>query len=129
MEIAPGELLDKITILEIKRVRLTDAIKREHVCVELGALQAARARSLREPTELNPLLCQLKEVNEQLWQVEDKLRRCEERQDFGSDFVELARSVYRLNDRRAGLKRRLNALCGSDLIEEKSYAGADPPAP
>jgi len=124
VEIAPGELLDKITILEIKRARIADPAKREHVLTELGVLQAARARALHEPPELAPLVTELQQVNEQLWDVEDELRCCEARQEFGPRFVELARSVYRLNDERARLKRQLNELCGSTLIEEKSYAGA-----
>jgi hypothetical protein len=123
VEVSPGELLDKITILQIKRARLADPTKREHVLIELGSLQAARARALREPAALAPLVAELQGVNERLWDVEDELRRCEARQEFGPAFVELARSVYRLNDERARLKRRLNELCGSTLIEEKSYAG------
>jgi hypothetical protein len=123
VEVSPGELLDKITILQIKRARLVDPTKREHVLIELGSLQAARARALREPEALAPLVTELQRVNERLWDVEDELRRCEARQEFGPAFVELARSVYRLNDERARLKRRLNELCGSMLIEEKSYAG------
>ena len=132
VEMAAGELLDKITILEIKRLRLADAGQRQHVCVELGVLQAARARALREPAELAAVVQELKVVNERLWDVEDELRRHEQRQEFGDAFVQRARSVYRLNDQRARLKRRINVLCGSVLIEEKSYGGAaagGPPAP
>jgi Flp pilus assembly protein TadD len=121
-ELAPGELLDKISILEIKRQRLSEAAKRANVCVELGALAAARARSLREPPELDQLVRELRQVNEQLWEVEDSIRDCERHCDFGPRFVELARSVYRLNDHRAALKRRINDRCGSALVEEKSYA-------
>jgi hypothetical protein len=123
VEIAPGELLDKITILQIKRARIADPAKRQHVCIELGALQAARARALREPDAMMPLVAELQQINERLWDVEDALRLAEQRQDFGPDFVARARSVYQLNDQRARLKRRINDLCGSTLIEKKSYAG------
>ncbi len=122
VETAPGELLDKITILEIKRSRITDPDKQLHVCIELGALLAARARVLAEPPELPSLVGELKRTNERLWDVEDEIRQCEQRQDFGSRFVELARSVYQLNDQRARLKRQINTVCGSALVEEKSYA-------
>jgi len=122
VEISVGELFDKIAILEIKRARLTDAEQRRHVCIELGTLQAARARALREPVEMAPLVQELKQINERLWEVEEELRQHEQRQDFGPSFVHLARSVYQLNDQRAQRKRRLNVLCGSLLIEEKSYA-------
>lgn len=120
-DIAPGELLDRISILEIKRARLTDVAKRANVCVELGSLAAARARSLREPPDLAPVVRELRAVNERLWDVEDHIRDCEREGDFGPRFIELARSVYRLNDRRAALKRKINERCGSAIVEEKSY--------
>jgi len=123
IEVSPGELLDKITILQIKRVRIANPAKRENVLNELGVLQEARARALHESPALASLVTDLQRVNERLWDVEDELRRCEAQQEFGPAFVELARSVYRFNDERARLKRRLNELCGSTLIEEKSYAG------
>jgi tetratricopeptide (TPR) repeat protein len=122
VELAPGELLDKITILEIKRRRIHDAGKLRNVWIELGSLIAARTQVLREPDGLKPLVQELRAVNEQLWDVEDELRDCERREDFGARFVELARSVYHLNDRRARLKRQINELCGSFIVEEKSYA-------
>ena len=124
VEIAPGELLDKITILEIKRSRFHDRIKLGNVQVELDTLRAARARALAEPAELSSLIAELRTVNERLWDVEDALRQCERDSDFGSHFIELARSVYQLNDQRAQLKRRINELCGSTLIEEKCYGSA-----
>jgi hypothetical protein len=121
--VSPGELLDKISILQIKRERLSDPAKLRHVEAELALLEAARARDLRESAEVGAAAAELREVNGRLWEVEDELRRCEARQEFGPQFVELARSVYRLNDRRAALKRRVNELFGSPLVEEKSYAG------
>jgi tetratricopeptide (TPR) repeat protein len=119
--IAPGELIDKITILQIKAERIRDAAKLENVRRELAALEAARRNSTRASSELDKLTVDLKAVNEALWQVEDEIRLCERDQDFGPRFIELARSVYRYNDRRAALKRRVNVLLGSALKEEKDY--------
>ena len=122
VEIAPGELIDKITILEIKSERIADAGKVKNVRVELDVLAAARDAALAASAELTDLTAQLKQVNEALWEIEDAIRDCERGQDFGPSFIELARSVYHSNDRRAALKRQINELLGSKLIEEKSYA-------
>jgi hypothetical protein len=121
VEIAPGELLDKITILEIKRERLAQPDKRRNVEAELATLEAARARAVPASEALGRLTAALKVVNEALWQTEDAIRLCERAGDFGPRFIELARSVYHQNDRRAALKRQINELLGSRLIEEKSY--------
>jgi tetratricopeptide (TPR) repeat protein len=122
VEIAPGELIDKITILEIKSERITDAEKLRNVHTELAALVAARDKSFEPSEKLLRLTRELRGVNEALWDVEDKLRRCESAGNFGPGFIDLARSVYRHNDRRAALKRQINELLGSRLVEEKSYA-------
>ena len=122
IEIAPGELIDKITILEIKRDRIADPVKLANVTTELDLLTAARARAIRPSPNLGQLTAELKKTNESLWEIEDAIRVCERNQDFGPQFIELARSVYRQNDRRADLKRHINTLLGSKLIEEKSYA-------
>jgi tetratricopeptide (TPR) repeat protein len=124
IEIAPGELIDKITILEIKRQRIADEGKRANVVAEWTMLSAARDRAVGARPSLAELTAELQKINEALWEVEDALRACESRQDFGPTFVELARSVYRHNDRRAELKRQINTLLGSKLIEEKSYTSA-----
>jgi glycosyltransferase involved in cell wall biosynthesis len=121
VEISPGELLDKISILEIKNERITDEKKRDNVQRELALLRTARDRSIQISEHIILLADQLKTVNSQLWDVEDSLRSCERERDFGPRFVELARSVYRHNDRRAAIKRMLNDLLGSRIIEEKSY--------
>jgi hypothetical protein len=121
-EIAPGELLDKITILEIKRSRIADEKKLPNIHVELGALLAVQSRSLRPSQELARLTSQLKTVNESLWEIEDNIREQERNQDFGARFIELARSVYHKNDERAAIKRKINELLGSRIVEEKSYA-------
>jgi hypothetical protein len=121
VEVAPGELIDKITILEIKSERITDAAKRHHVGTELALLVGARDRAMPGSAELARLAGELKAVNEALWRIEDEIRLCERDEDFGPRFIALARSVYRTNDRRAALKRQINELLGSRLIEEKSY--------
>jgi hypothetical protein len=116
-----GELLDKITILEIKAQRIADTAKRENVERELSALNAvvSGAGSLTEAAR--PIVDRLRGVNEALWDIEDEIRDCERAKDFGPRFVELARAVYHTNDQRAAFKRDLNYLLGSELVEEKSY--------
>ena len=121
IEIAPGELIDKITILQIKSERMTDADKLANVAIELTTLAESRDASLPASGELDRLSAELKEVNEKLWMIEDDIRDCERGGDFGPRFVELARAVYRTNDVRADLKRQINTLLGSRLVEEKSY--------
>ena len=120
IEIASGELIDKITILEIKRDRIRDQAKRANVLAELQILAAARDRAIRSSAPLDELTGALKKTNEALWDIEDAIRICEKAQNIGTKFIELARSVYRENDHRADLKRpEINTLLGSKLIEEK----------
>jgi hypothetical protein len=121
VEVSVGELMDKITILEIKRERILDANKQQHVCRELTMLCAVRDRTVHMVPELERCVADLRATNEVLWSIEDEIRDCERRQDFGAQFVELARAVYRQNDRRSAVKRKINELVGSRLIEEKSY--------
>ena len=116
-----GEVIDKITILEIKSERLTDTRKIANVRKELDLLRAIREREFPGHANLAALAQKLKSVNETLWTVEDEIRDCERNKDFGPDFVELARSVYRTNDRRSALKRVINERAGSTIVEEKSY--------
>ena len=120
--VSPGELIDKLTILEIKLERMSDPAKKANVAKEFDVLSEELAKSVRQSSELTQLHSALKQVNETLWVVEDDIRDCERAQDFGTKFIELARSVYRINDRRAELKKEINLLLNSDLIEEKSYA-------
>jgi tetratricopeptide (TPR) repeat protein len=122
VEIAPGELIDKITILQIRSERVAEADKLRNVRAELAALAAARDRALYPSAALAALTAELKRVNETLWGIEDDIRLCEREQDFGPRFIELARSVYRENDRRTSLKRQINELLGSTVVEEKAYA-------
>jgi len=121
VEIAPGELIDKITILEIKIERIADPDKLNNVRVELEVLERVRDEAVEPSPLLGDVAARLKRVNEALWDIEDDIRDCERRQDFGPRFIELARSVYRSNDQRAAVKREVNELLGSKLIEEKSY--------
>jgi hypothetical protein len=122
VEIAPGELVDKITILEIKCARIGDPAKLANVEHELSTLAAARDRTLPASEALAGLTRELKAANQALWDIEDQIRDCEARGAFGAGFVTLAREVYRTNDRRAAIKRRINELLGSAILEEKSYA-------
>jgi hypothetical protein len=115
-----GDAVDKLTILEIKSERITDKTKRENVQKEL-ALVSGELASLEGELNCKGLRASLKAVNAQLWDVEDTIREHERRQDFGEEFVRLARSVYRLNDQRAQLKREINLVCGSAIVEEKEY--------
>jgi hypothetical protein len=122
VDISPGELIDKITILEIKSRRIGDPEKLRNVRRELTTLEAARDRTIVPSEELAALTAELRSVNESLWQVEDDIRSRDRDGDFGSGFVELARSVYKHNDHRAALKRRINERLGSEIVEEKSYS-------
>ncbi len=122
IEISPGELIDKITILEIKLERISDPAKLKNIGLELNILNQARGEAMPPSAELDGLTAGLKEVNGELWKIEDDIRERERNRDFGAAFIKLARAVYFSNDRRAGLKRRINELLGSRLIEEKSYA-------
>ena len=121
IEVGPGELIDKITILRIKSERMSDAAKLANVRHELDVLEKARAENLADSAELRQLEAALKEVNEALWVIEDDIRQCEADQDFGTKFIELARAVYKQNDKRAALKKEINLLTGSSIVEEKSY--------
>lgn len=124
-----GELIDKITILEIKQARITDPGKRRNVSHELALLQAAwEASAAAQGVAIDDLRVALKAVNEALWDIEDDIRDKERAQAFDAGFIALARAVYRQNDRRAALKREINLRLGSALVEEKSYADYGPPS-
>ena len=121
IEVGAGELIDKITILKIKAARMTDPEKLGNVRHELDVLSQARAEALQQSDALDRLEDALRQVNEALWVIEDDIRTCEAARDFGPTFIELARSVYIQNDKRAAIKKAINALCGSSIVEEKSY--------
>ena len=122
VEVSNGELLDKLTILELKLTNIADVqklsnIQKEHD--ELSPLADQLFDSYGE--ELNNLYKQLAEINSELWTIEDDIRECERNKDFGSDFVSLARAVYFTNDKRSEIKKSINLLTGSGFVEEKSY--------
>ena len=122
IETSAGELIDKITILEIKLQNIHDPSKRANIAREHELLTATLRQEIPQSTALTTLTTALKSVNTELWQIEDAIREQERAQSFGAEFVALARSVYRTNDRRAALKREINGLLQSDIVEEKSYA-------
>ncbi|HEX3864847.1 MAG TPA: DUF6165 family protein [Stellaceae bacterium] len=119
--VSVGELCDKISILELKLAAITDPAKRANVAAEFAALDGVRRREVDASPALNEVWQELRTVNRRLWQIEDDLRRLEREDRFDGEFVELARAVYQNNDRRAVLKRRINALTGSEIVEEKTY--------
>jgi len=120
--IAVGELIDKITILEIKAERIGDPAKQQNVLSELRLLAGVRDAQFARNNEIDHLARELKQVNESLWEIEDEIRECERRRDFGARFIELARAVYQRNDLRSQVKRKINEVSGSRIVEEKSYA-------
>jgi len=118
--ISVGELIDKITILEIKFEHITDSDKRENVARELITLTGI-LQDLEDLPNLQSLSQQLSMINVELWHIEDAKRECERNQTFDEHFIHLARQVYIKNDLRAQIKREINTLCGSHIVEEKSY--------
>ena len=124
--ISPGELLDKITILRIKTARILDAAKVANVRLELDLLEKTWRDSHFAAADIAHVARDeraLQEVNERLWDIEDRIREKEARQIFDREFIELARAVYHSNDERAAIKKRINLALGSRLVEEKSYQG------
>jgi hypothetical protein len=120
--ISPGELIDKITILEIKSQRMTDATKLRNVRTELALLGDTWSASPFAATDIGVEWSGLRDVNGKLWDIEDRIRDKERDGLFDAEFVELARAVYFTNDERAAIKKRINTKLGSALVEEKSYA-------
>jgi len=116
-----GELIDKITILEIKSAHIRDAAKLANVRTELEALNQTWSSNAASRTDISDARGRLKNVNEDLWDIEDRIRLKEKAQAFDAEFIELARSVYFRNDDRAAIKREINQALGSRLVEEKSY--------
>ena len=120
--ISPGELIDKITILEIKVDRIKDNNKLKNVKSELELLNTVLEQSELDIKTVQHLKNDLKKYNIELWEIEDKIRIKESSQEFDKEFTELARSVYMQNDKRAATKKEINILLGSQIVEEKSYA-------
>jgi len=121
LPVAWGEVFDKLTILQIKQERIQDAAKRVNVMHELNEIERVIGDWTRFPVGLTQLVDQLREINAGLWDVEDGKRDCERRQCFDQHFIGLARRVYFDNDRRAAVKKQINLLLGSAIVEEKSY--------
>jgi hypothetical protein len=121
VQISWGELLDKITILEIKAQRLKSQAALEKTQRQLAILSSAAKDALRQQPQLISLKEQLKSLNEALWVIEDKIRAKEAAKSFDQDFIELARSVYITNDKRGNLKQQIDALLSSDFAEQKQY--------
>ena len=119
--VSPGELLDKITILRIKAARITDPSKVGNVRLELGLLEKTWHESGCAAGNISGEERALHDVNERLWDIEDRIREKESLQIFDRDFIDLARAVYMYNDERAAIKKRVNLALGSRIIEEKSY--------
>ncbi len=119
--VSPGEVVDKITILEIKAERITDAEKLRNVRTELDLLVQVWETVSVDTGAIPPLKETLKNINQALWDIEDQIRVKELRQEFDQEFIDLARSVYVQNDQRAAIKKQINVLLGSRIQEEKSY--------
>ena len=116
-----GELLDKIVILEIKKERISDEVKLSNIRTELKALRDIRPPSLLDNAEIQVWEMALRSANEELWDLEDRIRDKERVADFGPEFTEIARLIYRTNDKRAHAKKMIDTICGSTIVEEKSY--------
>jgi hypothetical protein len=119
--ISPGELLDKITILQIKSERISDATKVANVRTELGMLEQIWRDTVEDDEQIRALSSELKSINEALWEIEDDVRDEERNKRFGDRFIELARAVYVTNDERANAKKKVNLYLNSSIVEEKSY--------
>lgn len=122
VEVAPGELIDKITILEIKLQNIKDEAKLANVRREYEILMETFRDNIEQTSDLRALMDELRAANQKIWDIEDDIRDLERAKDFGDAFVAVARSVYRSNDARAATKRKINELLNSVIVEEKSYA-------
>ncbi len=120
-EISAGELIDKITILEIKKNKISNQEKLADVEKELSSLNQTMKKFIPDEKKINNFKNELKDVNTKLWDVENGKRAAEKKQDFGQEFISLARSVYKLNDERAKIKLAINNALGSNIKEVKSH--------
>ena len=121
-EISAGELLDKISILEIKLDKIKDQNKHKELKKEYDVLKKVQESNIDTNQEINRLFTEIKKTNLSLWNIEDKIRICEKKKDFGENFINLARNVYINNDKRAKIKSEINKLLGSNIREIKEYA-------
>ena len=120
-EISAGELMDKITILEIKKMKIPDPAKQIIIQKELNSLQATYSKCISPSKELDEQIVKLKAINLKLWDIEEGKRECERQKDFSDTFIQLARSVYIENDNRAKIKAEINRITHSNIEEVKSY--------
>ena len=120
-EISAGELIDKITILEIKKIKISDAEKLKDINKELDSLNQTFKQFIPNPSSIRQLIDKLKSINLKLWDIENGKRQAEKDQNFGKEFIELARSVYKSNDERAKIKLEINNTLGSNIKEVKSH--------
>lgn len=124
LEVSNGEIIDKFTILEIKLSQIKDLKKQTNIQHEYEMLKpiiSSIYETSNAKDQLKNLENQLLEINKKLWKIEDDIRECERAKDFGQTFISLARAVYFTNDERSTIKKEINILTGSDLVEEKSY--------
>tara|TARA_B100000767_G_C19698895_1_gene507469 strand:- start:320 stop:715 length:396 start_codon:yes stop_codon:yes gene_type:complete len=120
-EISAGELIDKITILEIKKIKINDINKIKDIEKELSSLNSTFKEFINSPSKIQPLINNLKSINLELWEIENEKRLAEKNNDFGVRFIELARNVYKKNDERAKIKLEINNILGSNIKEIKSH--------
>ena len=120
-EISAGELLDKISILEIKLERIKDKNSQEEIIKEYNILKETQNSSIEFTDKIQELFESIKETNLNLWEIEDKIRICEKNKDYGKNFIELARGVYFTNDKRSKIKSEINKILGSNIKEMKQY--------
>ena len=120
-EISAGEFIDKITILEIKKTKILNKEKLNNIEKELSSLNNTMKKFISDKSKINNLISELKEINLKLWDIEDGKRAAEKNNDFGDQFIELARNVYKFNDKRAKIKLAINNTLGSNIKEVKSY--------
>ena len=120
-EISAGELIDKITILEIKKIKISNKEKLNDIEKELSSLNETMKKSIPDQNLIKDLIIKLKEINLKLWDIEDKKRAAEKKNNFNEKFIELARNVYKFNDERAQIKLAINNTLGSNIKEVKSY--------
>ena len=120
-EISAGELIDKITILEIKKTKITEVEKLVDIEKELSSLNATLKKSITDTSKIQELINKLKSINLKLWDIENGKRLAEKNNDFGEKFIELSRSVYKNNDERAKIKLEINDILGSNIKEVKSH--------
>jgi len=120
-EISAGELLDKISILEIKLNKIKDPILLDKIKKEYKILDETKSKNISFSDKVNILYQDLKKINEKLWEIEDEIRLCEKNSQFKDKFVQLARNVYFANDKRSKKKSEINAILGSNILEVKQY--------